>query len=415
MGEITSHAAALLAECKSAEPITQAEARVKLLSRSERDDRVGRHDGAPKVFRSSFDLVPPAAHMPDAEQLKRMVASRGMPWHDAYAQRAVPYIASDERVDHHGDIVLQSWKFDVFASNSPAPFDHDWHGLPVARHVDWGVSAHTAKDYSGPVLRLLAVFPTEDVSEWGDSVFRLVKAGFMPGISVGFVPGVVHDVKDVKEREKLGLGQFGFVLGDNMLLEASPTMLPANHGALALLSKAARAKTIQPYDVHVLRELERQAVRGKTEERERWLRAENRLLQTARTLWPDEPWQLHRELDVPVTLAERPHRHASARNTNIPDDTRKLLEQAVASINELSTQCGVVLNDLRERVESLADSASGSAQSQPQNGSSHHDDGGANSEEQAVSVSPEMSERLSRALAALDGSADKGVTAGGSR
>lgn len=391
MAKIESKLSALLVECKSAERITDAGDIRKILARDERADAVTESaEGAPVVRRPIVSAPIEFASAPAPDRLKQLVEARGMPWDPAYAERAVPYWASDERVDHHGDIVRQSWKFGIFEGNSPMPFDHDWGGLPVGRVVDWSVGARSVKDYSGPALSLLGIFATPDTSEWADSVFRLVKAGFLPAGSVGFIPGTVIQVQDEKERQKLGLGKWGVVLDDNSLLEFSPTLIPANSGALALLSKAAHAKSIQPYDVHVLRELDRRQIRGKSNEREEWIRIENTTLQIARLLWQDEPWELHRELDVPVTLAQRPRSEAAASATDTTTAINERLERAIAQIDTFTAQGDVVLNDIRERVEELSGLA-------PAGATDAHDDGHGHEDR----MSPQLARRLEKALAGL--------------
>ena len=54
---------------------------------------------------------------PSRERIQQMVAERGMPWDEKYAERVIPWWASDERVDRQGDIVLQNWKFDDYQNN----------------------------------------------------------------------------------------------------------------------------------------------------------------------------------------------------------------------------------------------------------------------------------------------------------
>jgi hypothetical protein len=63
------------------------------------------------------------------------------------------------------------------------------------------------------------------------------------------VPGKVINVQDDTERARLGLGRYGVILDDNTLLEFSPTSVPANSGAIALLSRSAREERDEMADL----------------------------------------------------------------------------------------------------------------------------------------------------------------------
>lgn len=236
------------------------------------------------------------------ESIRVLCEARGMPWRPEYIGRTVPYFGSDERVDSMGDIVRQSWIFDLFEKNSPMPFSHDWGQPPVGKVIFWEVMKRNDEDYKGKALFLLGLFATADDWEWADTVFRLVNARLLVSGSVGFRPDIVIDVKDDKERAKLGLGRYGLVFEDNHLLEYSPTTIPANAGATIPRLLQASVKDLQPYDVHVLRELQRERIYGTKGDRAEWMKTETMILSVARALWPEERYEVHKDLDVPVTL-----------------------------------------------------------------------------------------------------------------
>lgn len=240
-------------------------------------------DGAPALESSAFP------------ELARL---RGLEWQAEYQGRVVPYWCSDERVDSQGDIVRQSWIFDLFEKNPVWPISHDWSGLPVANGIDWRVLSRRGADYSGPALWMLGLFATREQYEFADKVFRLVKAGFLRAGSVGFVSDKLIDIRDEDERQKLGLGRYGVILEDNHLLEFSPCTLGANPGAHSLLSQAKARGELQPIDLEVARELERSA-RRRARDEGAWRDEDRQFVAMAKLLFPRTKFRDHREVEAP--------------------------------------------------------------------------------------------------------------------
>jgi len=335
-----------------------------------------REDGAVIVSKagSRLDALSP----PDEEGLKALVLARGMPWKDEYVDRSVAYFASDERVDGHGDIVRQSWLFDEFEKNSPMPYSHEWYAPPVGRIIDWRTIKRNEADYKGPALWLLGLFATKDDWEWADTIFRLVKARILVSGSVGFYPDKVIDVKDEAERNELGLGRWGLIFEDNHLLEYSPTTIPANAGAHSIASVLPGCKSmLLPQDITMIREMERMKAPTKDE----WVHAEAMIIAIARSIWPNEEFRFHPDLDVPVTLLNPPcprtlsgavsmsktsdeeqvELTTELESTEQQDLAGQLarVEQELAALTGQVAEQTQVLNDLRDGMETLQASRSG--------------------------------------------------------
>jgi len=349
-------------------------------------------EGNVVISKGGSILVPasgvPDLQIPDIDRAKALASARGMEWREEYKDRMVPYFASDERVDGHGDIVRQSWIMDEFEKNSPLPYSHEWWAPPVGRAIDWSVVQRSEEDYAGPALWILGLFATKEDWEWADTVFRLVKSGFLPSGSVGFWSNKVIDVKDEEERSELGLGRWGLIFEENHLLEFSPTTIPANEGAHSIAaSLQSRGKELQPRDVTLLRELVRRDVGS---DRQAWIDSESAILHIAKSIWPDERWEFHREQDVPLTLESPPPAQAHARtrtrkeepqgkeegapepvegepNETVaePDVSARLgvIERSVSHIakklDEFAAETTQVFSDLRELLESLPSKGSG--------------------------------------------------------
>lgn len=328
-----------ISELKSAEPISFEKLKDRYSSHPTAHTSIKEGlDGRPKIVKSG----PFGNEMPDLtpEKIKELVIARGMPWDPQYTDRVIPYWASDERVDGQGDIVLANWLFDEFKQNSPMPYSHEWSAPPVGRVIDWRVMMREDGNYRGRALWILGLFATKDMWEWADTIFRLVKGRFLVGGSVGFYSKVIIDIKDDQERARLGLGRYGVILDENHLLEYSPTTIPALASSVIAdkMRKGRDNGTLESYDVHMLRELKRQEIQGSKNGKEEWLKTENLLLEIARTLWPKERFELHRELDVPVTLENPP----------ISDPTGQ------TSFKELSPEVQTAFANLQKAVDSLS-------------------------------------------------------------
>lgn len=238
-------------------------------------------------------------------KLRSILELREIPWRDEYVGRDVPYWLSDERVDGHGDLVLQEWDFSTYERNPVLAFSHDWNGLSLGAGIDWQVVNRVEDDYSGRALFFRALFAPESIQPAADGVFRMVDAGLFRGISAGFVPHKVIAIEDDDERAELGLGRWGMVLAQNELLEGSPTLLPANVGAHVIESALARAKQrrlLRPGDIAVLRESERLRIAGGARSGEEWAERDGLYLRVARLLFPREVFVEHKELDAPIDV-----------------------------------------------------------------------------------------------------------------
>lgn len=144
-------------------------------------------------------------------------------------ERSVTWRASDETADSYGDIVrVKGWNLDRYSRNGQILYAHDRNGLPLAKGTAW--REESADDRA---LMVRGDFFDEGVNEFADGVLRIIKAGGLPGASVGFRAGEVNDPTSQKEREALGLGQYGLEFTDgHELLENSVVPIPANPNAL---------------------------------------------------------------------------------------------------------------------------------------------------------------------------------------
>lgn len=160
----------------------------------------------------------------------RFVASEDVAKAADVEERSVTWRASDETADSYGDIVrVKGWDLDRYAKNGQILFGHDREGLPLASGKAWKRNPGKGDG----ALMVKGNWFEEGVNEFADGVLRIIKAGGLPGTSVGFRAGEVNDPSDPKERSKIGLGDWGLEFTDgHELLENSVVTIPANPNAL---------------------------------------------------------------------------------------------------------------------------------------------------------------------------------------
>ena len=254
--------------------------------------------GRPQISkRSDVGLIDAA--MPAVDDLKKMATDRGFQWQDGDESRVVRYWASDARGDRHGDVVDQSWDFDEYRDNPIMLFSHQWEEPPIGGILDEEVADRKTRNYDGEALSLLTLFAREDVSKNADSIFRLVNAGFLKAGSVGFFPDQVIEVKDKRERQTLGLADWGLLFKDNRLIEWSPCSVPANPGAHRSLAAAKSAGKLQGWDIQAIRELRRIELVSAGEE-EDWGKNDAFYRAIWRNLFPDVQVPEHKDAEMPI-------------------------------------------------------------------------------------------------------------------
>lgn len=125
----------------------------------------------------------------------------------------VSFIASTEAEDRMGDVIRQDgWQLDRYKANPVVLFGHS-HSQPIGR-------SHNVRVENGQ-LKADIEFASEEIDPFAAKIGKMVKAGFLKAVSVGFRP---LDVKPIKS---------GYEFIKSELLEISIVSVPANQEALS--------------------------------------------------------------------------------------------------------------------------------------------------------------------------------------
>jgi len=150
-------------------------------------------------------------------------------------RRLVPFTISTDSPDRDGDtIAVDGWRLDNYKRNPVVLWAHDSWSLPVAKAVE--VAA-----FNG-ALRAVDQFATKDQYPFADTVFELIKGGYLNATSVGFLP---MKFSFNEERAEPGAWFLPIDFEEQELLEHSVVPVPANPEALI----DAKAKGIDTYPV----------------------------------------------------------------------------------------------------------------------------------------------------------------------
>ena len=135
---------------------------------------------------------------------------------DDEQSRVIDFTISSETADSYRDVVsADGWNLERFLKNPVVLWAHIKSQLPV------GKASNIRTD--GDTLKAAAEFASRDIYEFADDVFKMLKAGFLNAVSVGFIP-----LEWTWDDER---GGYNFI--KNELFEFSVVPVPANPDALA--------------------------------------------------------------------------------------------------------------------------------------------------------------------------------------
>lgn len=127
------------------------------------------------------------------------------------AERAIRFVISTADVDRDRDTIdVNGWELADYRRNPVVLFGHDYRQPPIARALEVSVE--------GGALKSLAQFADAAVYPFADTIYRMLKAGYLNATSVGFRP-----VEWVFNEERRGVD-----FKKQMLLEFSVVPVPSN-------------------------------------------------------------------------------------------------------------------------------------------------------------------------------------------
>lgn len=191
------------------------------------------------------------------DHLRKVAAAAGIPVEkttdeSGFSERVLEFTASDETRDRYGDRILvdgmmageggnkkfgKGWMLQNFKKNPVFMAFHQYSpdagGSPFAG-IPLGVALETFTDTAGKRKRLrMSVLMDDGTSNpLAPFITNAYKNKLMRAVSVGFWPEKVYQPSSDEERDAWGLGQYGFLFGQQELWENSAVSIPANPNAL---------------------------------------------------------------------------------------------------------------------------------------------------------------------------------------
>lgn len=134
------------------------------------------------------------------------------------ASRTVTFTISTASVDRMGDtIAVDGWQMESYRKNPVVLWAHDSSSLPVGKASKLWIESNK--------LKAETTFTPPGMARFNDTVYEMIKGGFLNATSVGFLPLKYSLVDDPKRR-------FGIDFIEQELLEFSVVPVPANAEAL---------------------------------------------------------------------------------------------------------------------------------------------------------------------------------------
>ena len=139
-------------------------------------------------------------------------------------ERTLDFTISTGAVDRDNDTVdPKGWVVENYLKNPVVLFAHDYHSLPIGRAI--------SLTQTDGALKSRVEFTSKDLNPMGDTVYRMLKGGFLKATSVGFKP---IDYKSSKDDSR----PYGLDFSKQELLEYSIVPVPSNPEALIGASAA---------------------------------------------------------------------------------------------------------------------------------------------------------------------------------
>lgn len=193
------------------------------------------------LSRDEFSRRASAKDLPDEFELRKGLALAGgvKALDDADGMRRMGFIISSESVDRESDVIIQSgWDLKNYLANPVVLFAHNQRGLPIGQAE--------SVTLNGTRLESVARFTPAGTYDLADTVYDMLKGGFLRATSVGFIPR-----KWAFDEERRG---YDFI--ETELLEYSVVPIPANPDALVQARSAGiDLRPLKHWSIKLLDEL----------------------------------------------------------------------------------------------------------------------------------------------------------------
>jgi HK97 family phage prohead protease len=139
------------------------------------------------------------------------------------AERVLQFTISTGAVDRENDTLdVNGWKLDEFEKSGVVLWAHDRANPPIAKPLKVWVE--------GDALKARAQFPDRDTHKFGALIYRLLKGGYVRGVSVGFRP--------IEWSYNEDRGPYAIDFHRQELVEFSPVPVAANPEAMIEAGKS---------------------------------------------------------------------------------------------------------------------------------------------------------------------------------
>ncbi len=173
------------------------------------------------------------------EEIKLLCQARGIEFHPGDEENVVEFVASDEKADREGDVmIMDGMDATDFLTNPQFLYVHEYHSITIGNVIKLGIDK---SDSTNAKLVILVLFQT--ITEEAKDLCALAKKGVIRAVSIGFLGkqgGIEYPNEN--ERQALGMRPGGVIFRSWELLEVS--LCPIGMNPRALKKAQLHQKTI---------------------------------------------------------------------------------------------------------------------------------------------------------------------------
>lgn len=170
---------------------------------------------------------------------------------DDQEKRRVRFRASTPDIDRHGTRVRpEGIDAANYKKNPVFLWGHDGYGGWTAPEMENVIGKTVEMEMSRRAFDIAVVFADVEVNPKGDMAYRMVRAGLLSAVSIGFIPqDVVVETEDERRVP---------IIKRSELLEVSLVPIPSNPSALQIVRSMAAASGVDEF----MKEFEREQARA---------------------------------------------------------------------------------------------------------------------------------------------------------
>ena len=148
-------------------------------------------------------------------------------------ERADVSVLSNMEIDRDYEVVIpKGINLEQYRKNPTVLFGHNYCMAPIGKAA-WIKAMGSGMDSILKAKTIYAAPPPNHIGNWWiDEIYHLIKTGFLPGKSIGFLPRKMHSPTPDEIKKRPALAECFRIIDEAIMFEYSVVGIPANQNAL---------------------------------------------------------------------------------------------------------------------------------------------------------------------------------------